>query len=91
MAENPDYKPVSKKAAQTARSGRATTSPTLENTTVSPSGGPSSDDCYTVLLHNPDHDPGSSVSKRSGNDRRGCCGARRAWKKSTSILQLQTS
>lgn len=23
MAENPDYKPVSKKAAQTARSGRA--------------------------------------------------------------------
>ena len=50
MADNPDYKPVSSKAAQTARSGRATTSPPLENTAVSPSGGPSSDDCYTVLL-----------------------------------------
>jgi hypothetical protein len=58
--------------ARPGRSGRASLSPDIENTTVSPSGGPSFDDCYTVLLHNPDHDPGSSISKRSGNVRRGC-------------------
>jgi hypothetical protein len=69
MADDPNRKPVSGKAAQTARSGRATTSPPIENTAVLPSGGPSSDDCYTSLLHNPDHDPGPSVSKRSGNIR----------------------
>lgn len=72
MANNPNHKPVSSKAAQTARSGRATTSPPIENTAVSPSGGPSSDDCYTTLLHNSDPEPGPSVSKRSGKRSGGC-------------------
>jgi hypothetical protein len=72
MADNPNHKPVSGKVAQTARSGRATTFPSIENIDVFPSGRLPPDDCYTVLLHNPDHDPGSSVSKRSGNIRAGC-------------------
>lgn len=48
------------------RSGRAILSPTPVNTAVSPSGGPSSDDCYTTLLHNPDDDLGSSSGKVTG-------------------------
>ena len=54
------------------RSGRATSSPTPVNTTVLPAGGPSSDDCYTTLLHNPDHDLGSSSGKPSGKQPGDC-------------------
>ena len=32
--------------------------PIVEKTAISPSGGPSADDRYTTLLHNPDHDLG---------------------------------
>jgi hypothetical protein len=49
-----------------SRSGRAIVSSIVEKTTVLPSGGPSSDDCYTTLLHNPDDDLGSSSGKLSG-------------------------
>ena len=59
-------------APATFRSGRAISSPTPVNTAVSPSGGPSSDDCYTSLLHNPDHDRGSSVGKPSGKQPGDC-------------------
>ena len=38
----------------------------VENTPDLPSDGPCFDDCYTTLLHNPDHDMGSSSGKRSG-------------------------
>ena len=38
----------------------------LENVEQSPSGEPFSDDCYTIRLHNADHDQGLSVSEISG-------------------------
>ena len=38
----------------------------LENVEESPSGEPFSDDLYTTLLHNADHDQGLSLSERSG-------------------------
>lgn len=44
----------------------------VEDIDVFPSGGPSSDDCYTTLLHNPQHGQTLSVSERSGNAARGC-------------------
>ena len=44
----------------------------VENTAVSPLGEPSSDDCYTTLLHNPDHDQGPTIYERSGK-RSGDC------------------
>ena len=65
-------KPVIPTARSTGRSGRAISSPIPVNTAVSPSGGPSSDDCYTSLLHNPDHDLGSSSGKPSGKQPGGC-------------------
>ena len=65
-------KPVAPATPAPGRSGRAIVSPIVENTTVSPSAGPSSDDCYTTLLHNADHDPGSSSGKRSGKRTGGC-------------------
>jgi len=54
------------------RSGRAIVSPIAENTAVLPSDGPCFDDCYTPLLHKPDHDLGSSSGKRSGKRAGGC-------------------
>lgn len=63
---NKANQPVVPPTEATARSGRAISSRIAEKTTVSPSGGPSSDDCYTTLLHNPDHDLGSSSGKPSG-------------------------
>ena len=54
------------------RSGRAIVSPIVEKTADLPSDGPYSDDCYTTLLHNPDHDAGSSSGKRSGKRAGGC-------------------
>ena len=64
--------PVAPSTPATGRSGRAIVSPTVENAADLPSAGPSSDDCYTPLLHNPDHDPGSSSGKRSGKRTGGC-------------------
>ncbi len=61
----------------TNRSGRAISSPTPVNTAVSPSGGPSSADCYTTLLHNPDDDLGTSSGKLSGKQPGGCCSGRK--------------
>lgn len=43
----------------------------VEDIDVSPSGGPSSDDCPTTLLHNTHHIQALSVSERSGNAGRG--------------------
>jgi hypothetical protein len=54
------------------RSGRAISPSIVENVTVPPSGGPSFDDCYTISLHNPNHDQALSVSERSGNPARDC-------------------
>jgi len=54
------------------RSGRAKASPIVENTTVSPFGGPSSVDRYTTLLHNLDHDQGLNASERSRKLSGGC-------------------
>jgi hypothetical protein len=48
------------------RVGCASSQTIVENTTVSPSGEPSSDDCYTTTPHNRNHDQGLSVSERSG-------------------------
>ena len=55
------------------RSGRAITSDIVENTAVSPSDGPCFDDCYTPLLHNPDHGLSARSRKRSGKQPGGCC------------------
>jgi len=65
MTDDAD-KPVDQPTRAPGRSGRAIVSRIVEETTVSPSGGPYFDDCYTTLLHNPDDDPGSSSGKRSG-------------------------
>lgn len=51
---------------EAARVGCATSQIVIENVEQSPSGEPFSDDCYTIRLHNPDHDQGISVSERSG-------------------------
>ena len=74
MTHEPD-EPVAPSAQTSGRSGRAIVSLIVENTAVSPSGGPSSDDCYTTLLHNPGHDLGSSSGKRSGKRAGGCLAA----------------
>ena len=65
-------KPIVPPTQATGRSGRAIVSPIVEKTPVLPPVGPCSDDCYTTLLHNADHDPGSSSGKRSGK-RAGVC------------------
>ena len=46
----------------------------LENVEQSPSGEPFSDDLYTTLLHNADHDQGLSVSEHSGKRSAGFLG-----------------
>jgi integrase len=53
-------------ATRSNRVGCASSQTIVENTTVSPSGEPSSDDCYTTTPHNRNHDQGLSVSERSG-------------------------
>jgi hypothetical protein len=66
--------PISETLERSAffRSGRAILPNIVENAAVLPLGEPSSDDCYTTLLHNPVHVQDVSVSERSGKRSRGC-------------------
>ena len=48
------------------RVGCASSSTIVEKTAEKPSAKPSSDDCYTTLLHNPDNGQGLTLSERSG-------------------------
>ncbi|WP_426050978.1 DUF6538 domain-containing protein [Brevundimonas sp. SL161] len=52
--------------------GCATPPIIVDNASEIPSGGPSSDDCYTSLLHNLPHDQGLTSFDHSGKRATGC-------------------
>ncbi|WP_426038014.1 DUF6538 domain-containing protein [Brevundimonas sp. DC300-4] len=55
-----------------AHVGCATPPIIVDNASEIPSGGPSSDDCYTSLLHNLPHDQGLTSFDHSGKRATGC-------------------
>lgn len=75
MASDGEITPPTNHARQTpespkrSRSGRAILPNIVENPAVSPSGRPSSDDCYTSLLHN--LAPETALTIRDGSGKRG--------------------
>lgn len=73
-----------------SRVGCASPPNNVENVDVSPSREPSTDDCYTDLLHSRAIASGLSRSPRSGNGGRGCVLAGRGHRLREQVGQVET-